>query len=120
MNKIKFGQWGEEKAVDFLLGKGIKIIDRNHRTHYGELDIIGMEDSQVVFFEVKTRSNTTFGFPEEAVNVRKQEHLINSAEEYMQVHTELGEDWRIDVIAIEGHPREEKINIRWYKNAVSG
>ena len=120
MNRIEFGKWGEQKAVEYLLGKGIMVIDRNHRTHYGELDIIGLENTQVVFFEVKTRSNDLFGFPEESINIRKQEHLVNSAEEYMQVHPDLGEDWRIDVIAIEGHPRNQKINIQWYKNAVSG
>jgi len=119
MNRIEFGKWGEKKAVEYLLKMGIKIIDRNYRTHYGELDIIGLENTQVVFFEVKTRSNDSFGYPEESINIRKQEHLVNSAEEFIQLHPELGEDWRIDVIAIEGHPSNNKLNIQWYKNAVS-
>jgi putative endonuclease len=116
----KLGKWGEVKARQYLEEKGIVILGINQRTHYGELDIIGQDDGQVVFFEVKTRRSNSFGFGEESISRVKQEHLVNSAEEYIQSHQNLGEDWRIDVVVIDGSPTDLKIVIRWFKNAVSG
>ena len=115
----RLGKWGELKAKQYLEGKGIKIMATNIRTPYGELDLIGMDDSQVVFFEVKTRTSTAFGFGEQAISETKQQHLIDSAEAYMQEHSDLGDDWRIDAIIIDGSPLRNKIEIRWFKNAVS-
>jgi len=120
MDNKKLGKWGEIKARQYLEEKGIVILGINQRTHYGELDIIGQDDGQVVFFEVKTRRSNSFGFGEESVSWAKQEHLVNSAEEYIQSHPDLGEDWRIDVVVIDGGPNDPKVVIRWFKNAVSG
>ena len=120
MDNKKLGKWGEIKARQYLEEKGIVILGINQRTHYGELDIIGQDDGQVVFFEVKTRRSNFFGFGEESVSWVKQEHLVNSAEEYIQSHPNLGEDWRIDVVVIDGGPTDPKVEIRWFKNAVSG
>ena len=120
MDNKKLGKWGEIKARQYLEEKGIVILGINQRTHYGELDIIGQDDGQVVFFEVKTRRSNSFGFGEESVSWVKQEHLVNSAEEYIQSHPNLGEDWRIDVVVIDGGPTDPKIEIRWFKDAVSG
>jgi len=115
--RLKMGR--NKKAKQYLEGKGIKIMATNIRTPYGELDLIGMDDSQVVFFEVKTRTSTAFGFGEQAISETKQQHLIDSAEAYMQEHSDLGDDWRIDAIIIDGSPLRNKIEIRWFKNAVS-
>jgi putative endonuclease len=119
MNKREKGIWGEEKAVQYLLDKGIEIISRNQRTSYGELDIIGRDETQTIFFEVKMRSSDKFGNPEDAINSTKQEHLLNSIEEYMQIHPDINDDWRLDVIAIDGNVNSSKIVIRWFKNAIS-
>jgi putative endonuclease len=120
MNNRELGKWGEIKARNYLEEKGILVLGTNERTHYGELDIIGKDIDQVVFFEVKTRQSNSFGFGEESVSRAKQEHLINSAEEYIQNHSEVGEDWRIDVVVIDGSPTTPKVEIRWFKNAISG
>ena len=120
MNNRELGKWGEIKARNYLEERGILVLATNERTHYGELDIIGKDIDQVVFFEVKTRRSNSFGFGEESVSSVKQEHLINSAEDYIQKHPEVGEDWRIDVVVIDGSPTAPKVEIRWFKNAVSG
>jgi putative endonuclease len=120
MKNKELGEWGEMKARHYLEEKGIVVLGTNQRTHYGELDIIGKDTDQVVFFEVKTRQSNSFGFGEESVSWAKQEHLINSAEDYIQNHPEVGEDWRIDVVVIDGSPTAPKVEIRWFKNAVSG
>lgn len=119
MNKKNKGKWGEEKATQFLIRKGVKIIDRNQRTPYGELDIIAQDGEQIIFVEVKMRSSNSLGYPEDAVDYRKEQHLINSAEEYLTNHPELGENWRIDIISVEGNPQKPSVNIRWYVNAIS-
>lgn len=119
-DKQQLGKWGEAKARIFLEGKGVTILDSNYRTSYGELDLIGLEESQVVFFEVKTRSSDAFGFGEQSITKVKQQHLIDSAEAYIQAHPHLGENWRIDAIVIDGNPSRKKNKISWFKNAISG
>lgn len=78
MSKAR-GLRGEEIAESHLRGLGYKILGRNVRTPYGELDIIALDGDAVVFCEVKSRTSGAFGHPGEAVNRKKREHLIKSA-----------------------------------------
>lgn len=94
------GNWGEKIAGDYLVDKGYSILERNFRSPYGEIDLIVQMDGVTVFVEVKTRSSTNFGHPEEAVTRSKREHILSSAQTYLQNHPEISGDWRIDVIAI--------------------
>ena len=109
------GKIGEQLAVNFLKESGINIITRNFRTEYGEIDIIGLDEKDLVFFEVKTRSTKTFGEPEIAITENKLLHMINAAMAYMQ---EFGEDetWRIDVIAVSLNKSKQTNDIQWIKN----
>jgi putative endonuclease len=103
-------RWGESLAADFLTSKGYDIIARNARTPYGEIDLIAKQtigkSSAVVtvFVEVKTRSSSAYGFPEESVTPQKQAHLLAAAQHYLQTHPDLDGDWRVDVIAIRRQP----------------
>ena len=115
----RLGRWGEAAAWKYLEGQGVEMLEANVRTQYGEIDLLGREDGVLVFFEVKTRRTQTFGYPEESVNRKKQEHMLNSALDYLQTHPEMEGDWRIDVIAIEKHDKEED-KVTWFKNALSG
>jgi putative endonuclease len=94
------GRWGETLAADYLAGQGYEIIGRNLRTKYGEIDILARQNGSLVFVEVKTRTNANFGEPESSVDARKQAHLSAAAQAYLQEHSELGSDWRFDVVAI--------------------
>lgn len=114
------GQWGEEVAAQYLEKQGCQVLDRNVRTPYGELDIIIRQGEQLVFVEVKTRRGTSFGMPEAAVDRRKQEHLLASAQHYLQSRHALVSDWRVDVVAIIGEPAAGVDQIIWFENAVSG
>ncbi|OGO33951.1 MAG: hypothetical protein A2Z16_03570 [Chloroflexi bacterium RBG_16_54_18] len=117
------GMWGEKLAADFLTEHGYSIMERNVRTPYGEIDLVARQDFAasyvIVMVEVKTRSSTKYGFPEEAVSRRKKEHLINSAEAFMQAHPELGGNWRIDVIAIQKNSSDSRPLIEHFVNAVT-
>jgi putative endonuclease len=74
---------GEQIAGNFLLNKGYKILHNNWRFERKEVDIIAEKDDLLVFVEVKTRSRTDFGFPEDAVNKRKQQFLKIAADAFM-------------------------------------
>lgn len=125
------GNWGEELAAQYLSQHGYTILERNVRTPYGEIDLVAMQSlpsldrameghpaaSVLVFVEVKTRTNLTYGFPEEAVTTDKQAHLLAAAEHYLQQHPELEVNWRMDVIAIRRSTKSRKIEIRHFENA---
>jgi len=111
------GKWGEETAVNHLISNGYVILDQNVRTGYGEIDIVASDEEVVVFVEVKTRRSILFGPPEVSINQRKKEKLIESSQSYMQEHPELGNNWRIDVIAIR-QQGSEKVDITHFDNAI--
>jgi len=111
------GRWGEAEAEKYLLTREYQILDHNARTSYGEIDLVASQGDQIVFVEVKTRTNLAFGLPESSVTFRKQAHMIQSAEAYLVLHPELGEDWRIDVIAVQGKPGGTDPEIVHFENA---
>ncbi len=122
-SRQELGRWGEAHAADYLHQKGYTVIARNVRTPYGEIDLIVQQFSKItegetitVFVEVKTRTSKTFGYPEEAITPRKQLHLVSAAQHYLQEHTDLDKNWRIDVIAIERYPERSPI-ISHFENA---
>jgi putative endonuclease len=117
--KQQLGRWGENYAEEFLEQQGISIIDRNVFTPFGEIDLIGKEKYDLIFFEVKTRTNQKFGNPEDSINPRKREHLIQSALHYIQNHPEEEANWRIDVIAIKrNRSGATPAEVEWFINAV--
>ena len=115
----RLGKWGEDAAWRYLEEQGVEMLAANVRTQYGEIDLIGREGGALVFFEVKTRRTKTYGFPEQSVDKRKQEHMLNSALDYLQSHPELEGEWRIDVLALEKESHQD-LKVTWFKNAVSG
>lgn len=76
----KLGGAGEEIAATWLATHGFRVIARNLRTPYGELDILAEKDCELHVIEVKTRSAVVFGDPMEAITPSKQEHLRRSAQ----------------------------------------
>ena len=119
-HRQRIGGWGERVAAGFLERQGYRILARNVRTPHGEIDLVAQPaGGGLVFVEVKTRTNTSFGLPEEAVDARKLEHLFRAAEAYLLDRPELAAlDWRIDVIAIQGKPGEkvENVHIEHFEN----
>ncbi|MFT4062389.1 MAG: YraN family protein [Edaphocola sp.] len=93
------GKRGEDKALDLLLQKGHRVLHRNHRMGHKEVDVISLDKDVLVFTEIKTRSGTAFGFPEEAVDLRKQAHLKAAAEQYCLEHPQYPK-LRFDVISL--------------------
>jgi len=114
----RIGRWGEQIAADYLVNKGFRLLGRNVRTPYGEIDLLCQRESQIVFVEVKTRTSNTFGYPEDSVTPRKQAHMLSSAEHYLQEH-EIDNDWQCDVIAVEGSPGGKAPRITHFENVLA-
>jgi len=68
----KYGQESETVAVNFLEKKGYKIIGKNFRTKFGEIDIIAKDFDTLAFIEVKARKSDTFGSPKESITYTKK------------------------------------------------
>ena len=100
-HKQRLGKIGEDLAVEYLRKHGYRILERNFKKRYGELDIITLSGKILVFVEVKTRIGREFGKPEEAVTPWKLREVIQTAHFYKMLHPELPESLRIDVIGIE-------------------
>lgn len=93
------GVKGEQLAKEFLLKKGYEILEENWTYNRAEVDLIACIGGTVVFVEVKTRTGTGFGMPEDFVDQAKQKRLAEAAEawlELMDYNTEI----RFDIIAV--------------------
>lgn len=106
----EIGKIGEDIAARYLQQKGYKIIERNFESRQGEIDIIAIDKNELVFVEVKTRTNMKFGKPIEAVDKLKQKHLIKTVEYYLYSRHLEDEFVRIDVIEIYLYNNKYKIN----------
>jgi putative endonuclease len=78
------GREGEKSASHYLERKGYRILERNFRTPFGEIDIIARDGDVTVFVEVKTRTDEDFGPPFEAVHHRKREKMKRVALSYLK------------------------------------
>ena len=111
------GDRGERAAVKYLKRQGFRIVARQFRNNYGEVDIIGVEDQTTVFVEVKTRSSTNDGQPFEAVDLRKQEKITRIALFWLKQHGRLEQPSRFDVVSILWPDRNGKPEIQHFRNA---
>lgn len=114
MNKSKeLGQEGEQLAADYLKNKGWKICEMNYRHSRSEIDLIASKNDTLIFVEVKTRTNTTYGLPEQYVDDKKAENIMKGADHYIH---EI--DWkgnvRFDIISI---IKKESIKLKHIEDA---
>lgn len=80
----KFGEKGEDLAVEYLIKSGHKILARNFHSRFGEIDIVSVFDQTIYFNEVKSRSSSKFGFPQDAVTRSKLEKITKTAHLFTQ------------------------------------
>ena len=114
------GKFGEDLACEYLVEKGYKILTRNYRKPWGEIDIIAKSaDKTLVFVEVKTLNQLPGGLtPEMRITPKKLSTLRRACQIYVGKYPELVEEqkgWRIDLIAI-SLKRNSRISIRHYQN----
>lgn len=114
MNKRAIGDKKEDEAVKHIEKNGYKILERNYYGEYGEIDIIGIIEDIIVFFEVKYRRNSKYGYAEEAVNPKKQKKIFLTALNYIEKIGEKDKNMRFDVLAF------NKDELNWIKNSFWG
>jgi putative endonuclease len=99
-NKKDMGYLGEQVATEYLEKNNYKILDRNFYCRQGEIDIIAKDKKEIVFIEVKTRTNYNFGKPSEAINNIKQKHLYKTARYFLYKNNLLNCLIRFDAIEV--------------------
>lgn len=107
------GKQGEDEVEKYLIKNGYKILDRNFSCKIGEIDIIALKNNQIIFIEVKTRTNTEYGLPIEAITKIKLKHIYKTAEYYLYSKNLQNEEVRIDAIAV--YVQDNKYNINHIK-----
>ena len=98
--KDELGRRGETLAVEHLIASGLTVLERNWRCPQGEIDIIALDDGELVFVEVKTRSSVAFGHPLEAITAQKLARLRRLAAAWCEAHPGRHDRIRIDAVAI--------------------
>ncbi len=117
MNSTQLGRWGEEKAARFLQAQGCRLLERNFRTRWGEIDLIMEQGETILFVEVKLRKNTAFGRAAEAVILSKQKKLILAAQAWMAAKN-TSQTARFDVIEVYApYGAAEDCQLNWIPNA---
>lgn len=112
----ELGSNGEEIACNFLKKSGCKIIEKNYRCKIGEIDIIAQDKDELIFIEVKTRSQKVFGNPVESVNDEKKNHIYRVAQYYITLKKLEKAKVRFDVIEV--YIKNDNVNINLIKNAI--
>jgi putative endonuclease len=114
-DKKKKGKLAEDLAVNYLQSCGYTILERNWRFSRAEIDIIAMDGKVLVITEVKSRSYTGFGHPEESISKYKENLIIDAAGRYME---KIQHDWevRFDIISIV-FDKMDGYEIKHYKDA---
>ena len=110
-NNIEKGKKGEDIAAACLKKEGYRIIERNYRCLYGEIDIIAMDAGDIVFIEVKSRKSDNFGSPEEAVGITKQKKISRVALNYLRERGLADHNARFDIVAIRFMPQGNRVKL---------
>jgi putative endonuclease len=101
-DRKELGIRGEDEAARLLKNEGYKILERNYRCRFGEIDIVAKEGDTIAFVEVKTRGSEEFGSPKEALDARKRRHITRASMDYLNRQRRSGEAHiRFDVVTVE-------------------
>jgi len=104
-DRIRTGKRGEEIAVEYLMKAGYRIMDRNYRCLFGEIDIVARDQDNIVFVEVKSRKSEEFGDPQLSVGLNKQKKISKISLNYIKEKHLHQCNARFDVVAIKMLPQ---------------
>lgn len=108
---LELGRKAEELAGNFLKKNGYRVLEKNFRCRYGEIDIIARDKKAICFVEVKSRSNFDIAAAKEAVNSRKIGQISKASLEYLKQKSLLDKKARFDVICVGFGPGEPSLEI---------
>lgn len=111
------GGKAEALARRYLEQQGMRTLERNFRSRFGEIDLVMRDGDALVFVEVRYRRSTAFGGPLASVDKRKQQRLHAAAQLFVQQHARYARDpMRFDVVGITG----EDNTVEWLADAFAG
>jgi len=114
--KQKVGRFGEVLACNYLIRRGYKIIEKNIKISYQELDIIARQQKKIIFVEVKTRASKILGPADEAISSQKIKSLKKAIEEYVYSKNITSKNIRLDLISIDIDRHKKIAKIKHYKD----
>ena len=106
------GAQAEQAAAEFLTERGLRLLERNYRCRFGEIDLIMSQGRTIVFVEVRYRRTHAFGGAVESITGAKREKLLRAARHYMAARREFP-DCRFDAVLLSGDTHE----LQWIENA---
>lgn len=115
LSHILLGRTAEDLALGFLKSNGYRLITRNYRNKFGEIDIIAKDKGTFCFIEVKSRHSDRFGTPQEAVSILKQKKISRTALGFIEEHNLFDQKARFDVVSVLYN--KDKPSIELIKNA---
>ncbi len=116
------GAAAEQQACDLLRRNGLTIRARNYRTRQGEIDIIAEDGNTLVFVEVRLRSNSSFGTPNESITPQKQQRILRASQHYLQ-REKIGDSrpCRFDAVCLTAqHESSPDVSAQWIRDAFGG
>ena len=114
------GQSAESFTASALEYLGMRIVARNFRTRFGEVDLIAESGRTMCFVEVRARKSSSFGLPSETVSQSKALRIIAASQEFLQQTESEWSDWRIDVAAVELDQWSRPVSVEFIESAVEG
>ena len=109
--RMRTGKRGEELAAAYLVEAGYRIVERNYRCTFGEIDIVAEEGETLVFVEVKSRRSAAYGDPLLAVGCRKQKKISRISLHYLADKGLRQRPARFDVVAVMLLPAGHRIEL---------
>ena len=109
--RISTGKRGEELAAAYLAEAGYRIVERNYRCIFGEIDIVAEEGETLVFVEVKSRRSEAYGDPQLAVGYEKQKKISRIAMHYLEEKRLRRRPARFDVVAVKLLPAGHRVEL---------
>lgn len=111
MRRIRTGRQGEDLAAGYLERAGYRIIERNYRCLFGEIDLVARDGGTIVFIEVKSRRSDRFGPPQASVGPKKQKKMSQIALHYLEQNQLHACKARFDVVAVSLLPAGHRVEL---------
>lgn len=116
MSTTLAGSEGEDRACEYVMKRGYRVLHRNYRIRGGEIDIVARSGEYLVFIEVKTRWSHEFGLPADSMTPWKVRHLLKAANVYLQKIQWGDRPYRLDFISIDFADSKEDPKIELIQN----
>jgi len=106
----------ERFVLKYLTSKGLRLIEQNFNTRYGEIDLVMLDKATLVFVEVRFRAKSSHGSGAESVDYRKQQKIIKTAHVFLQQTKNMQQhNCRFDVVSVT--LQHKRLSADWVQNA---